>query len=329
MTAATSPEQVTVPGPGAGRRLASFAREYAIVVIFLALMVALTLSTDRFLTETNLRNLLDQSATVGIVACGMTLVIIAGGFDLSVGAIFALSGIVAVGLANAGAPEIGLIAGPLAGVVLGVINGALVTGVGINSFIATLASSIVFRGFAVVVTSATIITTTAPGFTDFGSGKLFNIKYPVFIFLAWAVITGVVLARTRLGRYIYAVGGNAEAARLSGIRVAQVKVITFAISGFAAGLAGIIETSRTASAQAPAGTGLELSAIAAAVLGGTSILGGEGAIWRTVLGVLILALIGNGFNLLNVDTVYQRIIFGGIILLAVWVDGWSRRRAAR
>ena len=300
-------------------------RNYGIVLSFLALFVTLSVWSDVFLTRTNLLNLLDQSATVGIIACGGTLVIIAGGFDLSAGAIFAVAGIVAVNAANSAGTTAGIIAGVAVGAALGLGNG-LVTTVGrINSLIGTLASSIVIRGVALVITGGFLVQATPTSFPQLGQGKWAGVNYSVWALLAVFVLTTVVLTRAKFGRYIYASGGNAEAARLSGVRVGVVRAATFVISGACAGLAGVISASRVQTGQANAGEGIELTAIAAIVIGGTSIQGGAGAIWRSMLGVLLLAMIGNGFNLLNLDPTYQLIVQGSIIMIAVAIDAWSRR----
>lgn len=301
-------------------------RSYGIVLSFLALFVALSLATDKFLTTRNLLNILDQSAPVGIVACGVTIGIIAGVFDLSVGAIFAVAAVAACKMALVINPWLAILLGTLFGAALGVVNGVLVNRVKINSFIATLASSIVFRGIAILVTGGLIVTVTDPTFKILGTATLFGAKYTVYVFAIVIVITSFLLARTTLGRYFYAVGGNAEAANLSGIPVERVRTIAFIISGFCAGIAGVLAASRTSSAQPDLGMDLALQAIAASVVGGTSIMGGQGAIWRAVLGVLILALIGNGFNLLGIDTIYQQIVQGLLIMLAVGLDQLLRRR---
>ena len=308
-------------------KLASI-RDYGIIVIFVALFLTLTFSSDAFLTQNNLLNILEQSAPLGIIACGATLVIIAGGFDLSVGAIFALGGIAAAIVTNHTTAPLGLLAGVAFGLALGLVNGAFVTALRINSFIATLASGFVYRGIAILITGGFLITVTNDDFRIIGREEFLSAKWSVYIFAGVIAITAFLLARTTFGRQVYAVGGNAEAARLSGVRVDVVRAATFAISGLLAGLAGVIETSKIQTAQTEAGTGIELAAIAAVVIGGTSIAGGEGAIWRSVLGVLLIALIGNGFNILNVDPLYQRIVEGGIIIIAVAVDAWSRRQAA-
>jgi len=301
-------------------------RDLGIVLAFLALFIALSVSTDTFLTQRNLLNILDQSAPLGIIACAVTICIIAGIFDLSTGAIFAVAAVVATKVANASDPYVGLLAGVLAGLGLGILNGILVHYSRINSFIGTLATSIVYRGIAILVTGGMIVTVTDEAFSKPGTEELLDAKYSVWVFAAFFAFTAFLLARTTFGRYVYAVGGNPEAARLSGVRVGLVRGACFALSGFAAGLAGVLAASRTSSPQADLGMGLELSAIAAAVVGGTSILGGEGAVWRGVMGVLTLAIIGNGFDLLSIDTTYQQLVQGVLILLAVAVDQLVRRR---
>lgn len=301
-------------------------RSYGIVLSFLGLFVVLSIASDKFLTQRNLLNILDQSAPVGIVACGVTIGIIAGVFDLSVGAIFAVAAVAACKLALVTSPWVGIVLGMLFGALLGIVNGVLVSTVRINSFIATLASSIVFRGIAILVTGGMIVTVTDPTFKMLGTETFLGAKYTVWVFAAVIVVTSFLLSRTALGRYFYAVGGNAEAASLSGIRVEQVRTIAFVISGLSAGIAGVLAASRTSSAQPDLGMDLALQAIAASVVGGTSIMGGQGAIWRAVLGVLILAMIGNGFNLLGIDTIYQQIVQGLLIVLAVGLDQLLRRR---
>jgi ribose transport system permease protein len=211
------------------------------------------------------------------------------------------------------------------GLLIGVINGLLVTVVRINAFITTLAMLIIVRGIAVSLTGGFLIPVQDGLYTLLGRQALFGVKYSIWLLVLFVLVIGVLLSRTVLGRHLYAAGGNPEAARLSGVPVAGVRTVAFAISGLAAALAGVIISSRVANGQADAGSGLEFSAIAAIVVGGTSIFGGEGAIWRTVVGVFFLALIGNGFNLLAVPATYQQIFQGLIILFAVGVDVWARR----
>lgn len=298
---------------------------YGIVFSWLALFVTLSFTSDVFLTKQNLLNILDQQAGLGVIAVGLTLVVIAGGFDLSVGAAFALAGVLGAKAAVSWGSTAGILVGLAVGVGIGLANGLLVTAARINSFIATLASSIIVRGAALAVTGGFLVTVRRDGFTTLGRGELLGLKYTVWLLLAVVLVASLLLGRTTFGRYIYASGSNAEAAAFSGIRVNRVRLATFAISGFTAGLAGMISVSRVATAQADSGTGLELVAIAAVVIGGTSISGGEGAVWRSFLGVTLLAMIGNGFNLMQIDPIYQEIFRGSLIVVAVGVDAWARR----
>ena len=301
-------------------------RDYGIAYAFVALFVALSFASSSFLKFQNMSNILDQWAAIGLLACGETLCIIAGVFDLSVGANVSVSGVVACKVANSATPTLGLIAGAATGLGLGIANGIVIDRTRINSFIGTLATSIVMGGLAIIITGGLIQTVLNTRFGALGQGSLFQITYPGWFFIAFAIVTAFVLGRTTFGRYVYAVGGNAEAARLSGVRVGVIRGACFAISGLGAGIAGMLLASRTQSAAADLGSGMELTAISAAVVGGTSILGGEGAVWRGVLGTLLLAIIGNGFNLLNIDTTYQQIVQGGLILIAVAADQLARRR---
>lgn len=306
----------------------SLLSEYGIVFSFVALFVALSIMSEQFLTTGNVLNILDQWTSVGIIAFAGTLVLIAGGFDLSAGAVFAISGVVAAEVANSSSVPLGVAAGIGIGLGLGIANGFLVTVARINPFIATLASAIVIRGLALIITGGFIVTVNDRSFSSIARNSLFTARLSVFYLIGFGLLAAFLLKATIFGRYIFAVGGNAEAARLSGVRVDAVRGATYAISGLAAGIAGVIGASRVQSGQADVGIGLELTAIAAVVLGGTSILGGAGAIWRTALGIMMLAMIGNGLNLLAVDPIYQEIVQGGIILVAVAIDAWARGRSA-
>ncbi|WP_432518981.1 ABC transporter permease [Kineococcus sp. SYSU DK006] len=320
-------------GAASARRRASHVallRDYGILVVIVLLIVSLSLSTDTFATLANLRNLLDQVVVVGIIACGVTLCIIAGIFDLSTSAVLAVSAIVGILTTQAAGVAVGFAAAVVVGALLGALNGVVITRIGVNSFIATLASSIVFRGVAILLTGGSIVYPLAEQLLGFQmmtyTTRPLGVTVSVFVLLAVAAGTWFLLSCTRFGRSLYAVGGNAEAARLSGISVDRVRLLALVISGACAGLAGVVLSSRAGSAQASLGEGLELSAIAATVVGGTSIAGGEGAIWRALAGVLILQLFSNGFNLLGWDTTYQQVLTGFLILLAVSIDQVLRRR---
>lgn len=309
---------------------ASRLRDYGILVALVIIVAALSLSTSTFLSTSNLVNVLDQCSVVGLLATGATVCIISGVFDLTASATLALSAIIGVKVVqNFGVP-IGFAAAVLTGAILGLITGTIVVRSGVNSFIATLATSIIYRGLAVVVTSGVIAYPLARQAEDFGIltwPSVFNLTAATVVFIIVVAAIAVLIAATTFGRRVYAVGGNVEAARLSGIRVGQIHVAAYVVSGICSALAGLILASRAGSAQSSMATGMELSAIAAAVIGGTSILGGEGAIWRGVVGALLLTLIGNGFNLLGWNTTYQQVVQGCLILLAVTVDRYLRKRA--
>ena len=331
MTVEAAPTTGT-PAPSKGeaeQRKGIRVRDFGILAALVAVVAALSLSTDTFLTQGNLVNLLDQVAVVGLLATGATVCIISGVFDLTASATLALSAIIGVLVVQQTNVFVGFVAAVVAGALLGLLTGTIVVRSGVNSFIATLATSIIYRGLAVVVTGAAIVYPLTDQAEQFGMltwPSLFGLTSATLVFVVVVGIIAVLIAATTFGRRIYAVGGNAEAARLSGIRVGSVHVSAYMISGVCSALAGLILASRAGSAQSSMATGFELTAIAAAVIGGTSILGGQGAVWRGVVGALLLTLIGNGFNLLGWDTTYQQVVTGALILLAVGIDQWLRRR---
>ncbi|GAA5087335.1 ribose transport system permease protein [Thermocatellispora tengchongensis] len=315
------------PAPAAPPGVLPFIRRYAVLIMLAVLFVVLSVSTSSFLTVTNLLNILNQNAPLAIIAVAGTLVVICGGFDLSTGAIFSVANVVAAWVAvNTGSPVLGLLCAPLVGAALGAVNGAAITRLRIHSFLATLASSLVYGGLAVLITGGFLISVEAPGFTALGRGGIGPVYYAIVILLLFALLAGFLLNYTTFGRYVLSVGGNAEAAELSGIRVDRVKLYTFLFSGLAAGVAAAIGVSRIGSGQPQAGDGLQLLAIAAVILGGTSIYGGVGAIWRSVCGVYLLALIDNGFDILNANPFFKDLTTGVVILAAVALSAASKRR---
>ncbi|WP_242613995.1 ABC transporter permease [Actinomadura roseirufa] len=317
-------------GRAVPRVRAAALRDYGIVLALVALVVALSLSTGTFLTQGNLVNLLDQAVVVGLLTCGITLCVVAGVFDLSASAVLAVSAIVAVEVTRAAGTPAGIAAAVGTGAALGAVTGVLVAVSRVHSFIATLALSIVYRGLALVITGGSIVyprERQLDGFQALGEATAVGgITAASWLLLAVAAVTWVLLALTTFGRCVYAVGGNPRAAWMSGIRVGAVRVAVFTVSGVCAALAGLVLAARGGSAQADMGTLLELTALAAAVIGGTSVLGGEGAVWRGMVGVLVLTLIGNGFNLLGWDTTYRQVVEGALILGAVSLDRALRRR---
>lgn len=304
----------------------ALAREGGIVIPFVLLFVSLSLLSPSFLRVENLLNILDQQAATIVVAAAGTLVLIAGGIDLSVGAVYALASVTSATLATSAGPAPAIVAGVVVGLTVGVANGLIVTRFRVNALVATLATSFVVSGVAALVTQGNLVVAFERlDFQAFATTRLLGLTSAAWMMLAVASAIGVLLAATTFGRYVYASGGNAEAARLAGVAVDRVRLVTFALSGAAAGLAGVIDTSRVLSAQASSGTFLAFTVLAGIVVGGTRIQGGEGAVWRTVIGGLFIALIGNGFNLLGLDPFYRQITLGAILLLAVGLDAWSRR----
>jgi len=315
-------------------------RDYGIIVVFIAMFVFLSLKSPVFLTRDNLLNLLYSNSEVGIAACAVTLVVVGGNFDLSLGGIFVLSGLLAAWVAVHWNIWLAFPAALVAGLVMGLINGVLVTKLRVNAFLATLASSLVFFGVDKAVSGGLLITPGSEGAGDQHEANIFTfigqnriggqngVQYKVIIFVVIAILLQIVLARTVFGRHIYGIGGNREAARLSGIKVDRIVIATFVIAGLASGLAGLLEASTQGSGSPgdPTSQALALAAIAAVALGGTSIFGGSGAIWRTVIGVLMLGLITNGFNLLGVEDFYQDIVRGGLIVVAVAIGSLVERR---
>ena len=309
-----------------GIRIARFLQTYAVLIMFALLMLTLSLLSDSFLTVRNLVNILNQNAPLAIMASAMTLVIIAGGFDLSVAAIFAMGSVTSAWIALHVDPWLGLFLAPFVGLALGIVNGIVITTLKVHSFLATIATSLIFKGIAIVISDGRLISVRLDSFIWLGRDRLLGVFIPVWIMVAFALVLTFLLNRTTFGRRVFSVGGNEEAAILSGIRTDRIKIATFAIAGFAAGLAAIISTSRVALGQAAAGEGMELQAIAAVILGGTSIYGGVGAVWRSLAGVFLLALISNGFNILNADPFYRDLATGLVILAAIGISAAGRRR---
>jgi ribose transport system permease protein len=300
-------------------------RSVAILIPFIVLFVALSIGSPPFLNTTNLLNILDQQSATLIIAAAGTLVLISGGIDLSVGATYALAGVISAQVALSNGVVVAIIVSLLVGVVVGLANGVISTFFRINSLIATLAMSFIVSGIGSSVSGGNLIVlTNEPSFAAIAQTEFLGVRTSIWIAVVILVALGLVLARTTNGRYLYAAGGNAEASRLAGIRVNWVRILAFTLSGAAAALGGIIDTSRVLSAQSSSGTSLTFTVLAGIVVGGTSILGGEGAIWRTVVGVLFIALVGNGFDLLGINALYQQIALGVILLLAVGIDAWSR-----
>jgi ribose transport system permease protein len=302
-------------------------RDYGILMFLVALLVALSLSTDTFLTVSNLKNVVDGAVATGLIAVVGTIVVIAGGFDLSAGAIFAVAAIVAAKASNGTSPVVGMLAGVLVGSGLGLVNGLLCTVGRINNFVGTLGTMIAYGGLATALSGSGLLLINDPSFGDIANTSLLGVHLSTWIFIVVALLCGFLLNWTVFGRHAFASGGNVAAARLSGVPINRTLAGAYVLSGAVAGLAGIIVAAQSLSVSATSGSDIIFQALAAILIGGNSVLGGEGAIWRTMVGVFILALISNGFNLLGVDPLYQQIVSGTIILIAVGSDAWTRRRA--
>lgn len=302
-------------------------RSAGILLPFVVLFLVLSVTSGPFLTATNLLNILDQQSAILIMAAAGTLVLVGGGIDLSVGATYGLAGVVAAQVVLHTSPVVALAAAIAVGLVVGLVNGVVTTYFRINALIATLAVSFIVAGIASKVTNGNLLVLTSkPGFANVSRSELLAVRSSIWIALLCLVVLGVLLSRTTFGRYLYAAGGNAEAARLAGVRINRVRIAAFMASGAAAAIGGVIDVSRVLSAQSTSGDQLTFTVLAGMVVGGTSILGGEGAVWRTSIGVLFIALVGNGFDLLGVDPLYQQITLGVILLLAVGADALSRAR---
>ncbi|MBA4101966.1 MAG: ABC transporter permease [Arthrobacter sp.] len=307
-------------------------KDFGIVFGLAAIMLFLALNTGTFLSGRNFINLFDQAAVVGLLAAAATLCIISGVFDLSSTATLAVSAISGVMLTQHFGVAAGFFGALLVGALLGTLTGLIVVSTKVNSFIGTLAVSIIYRGLAIVITGGAIVAPLPDQLATFQTWtwpSIFGLTAGSVLMLAMTTVLGIVLWRTTFGRRIYAVGGNQEAARLSGIRTGSIHVAVFAISGLCSAMAGMILASRAGSAQPAMAIGIELTAIAAVVIGGTSIMGGQGAMWRAFVGVMILTVISNGFNLLHWDTTYQQVVTGVLILVAVAADGLFFRKSTR
>ena len=311
--------------PSSARWRELLAGRLGIVIALLALAAVLAVLKPHFLSAANLTNVVRQVSINGILAVGVTVVLLTGGVDLSLGSLVAVTGVVAAHLAHPGEYPLAVpvAAGILAGAACGSVNGAVVTRCGVPSFIATLGMMTAARGLALVLSDGRPVSNMSPALTRL-AGDVAGIPVPALILAAVAAAVAWSLRNLRWGRYLYAVGGNELAARAAGIRVQVVKVAAYVLCGALSGLAGVVLAARITTGQPNAGAGYELDAIAAVVIGGTRLSGGVGGVGGTLLGVLLMGVIGNGLDLLNVPSYYQQIVKGVIIIGAVWLD--RRRR---
>jgi ribose/xylose/arabinose/galactoside ABC-type transport system permease subunit len=297
-------------------------QQLGLAVALAALMIGLSVAHPNFVSLGNLINLVRQISINGILAVGVTYVLLTGGVDLSLGSQVAFTGVIAAMFAHPGqhAAIVPIAAGVAGGALCGAINGFLVTRGRMAPFVVTLGMMTSARGLALLLSGGRPVSNLSPAFTGIGSGDFAGIPAPTWILLTVAAASHVFLRRMRLGRHVYAVGGNESAARASGVHVSTVKLICYTVCGAMAGLAGVVLASRITTGQPNAGIGYELDAIAAVVIGGTSLNGGSGGIGGTILGALLIGVINNGLDLLNVSSYYQQVIKGLIIVGAVWLD---------
>ncbi|HSU50157.1 MAG TPA: hypothetical protein VLJ41_06195 [Segetibacter sp.] len=301
---------------------------YGIYFAFIVLVAAISIGSPSFFKLSNIINILRQISVNGILAVGMTFVIITAGIDLSVGSILALGAVVATSMAHPGEYPVivPVLAALLVGLCLGVINGYFIAKKRLAPFIVTLGMMTIARGMALVYTDGRPIINLSDSYNQIGGGYLLGIPLPVIVFIIVLLLGIFVLNYTRFGRYVYAVGGNELAVKVSGINTSRIIIRTYAISGALAGLAGVVLSSRVMSGSPSTGQGLELDAIAAVVIGGTSLSGGVGSITGTIVGALIIGVMNNGLDLLNVSSYWQQIVKGLIIVFAVLLDRKAKKQ---
>lgn len=299
--------------------------KFGIIIAFAAVFTVLSIATPYFLTLPNMITVLRQISFNGIVALGMTFIIVTGGIDLSVGSLLCLAGLVSAHYSVAGSGSemplaIAVLAGVLVATLFGLINGMLIAKGKLPPFIVTMATMTIVRGISLVYSDGRPITGFNNGYKEIGQGSVLNIPIPVVIFGVMLLISVILLKYSKFGRHVFAVGGNEKAAIASGINAAKVQTMVYVIGGVMCGIAGVALTSRLNAASPQAAEGYELDAIASVVIGGTSLSGGRGGVLGTVIGALLIGIIGNGLDIMNVSSYYQKIIKGCIILLAVFLD---------
>ncbi|MCS5713180.1 ABC transporter permease [Herbiconiux sp. CPCC 205716] len=304
------------------QRLASL----AILAIFVLLVIVLLATTPAFGNWGNIANVLQQNSIIGIVACGMLLMIIVGGFDLSVGAVGAMSSVVAAVLIVNTNPALGILVALAVGAVVGLLNGFCIAVIGMNPFVVTLGTQVLVTGLLFVATEAQPVYGVPESFTQIGLGRIGPLPIATAIFIVVALLVFALLTFTKFGQYIYAVGGNKDAARLAGVNVTLVIIVTYVIGAVLAAVAGIVLLGQTGIGQPNSATGWPLSSIAAVVVGGVPLAGGVGKVSSAVLGTLLLGVVANALNLNGVSPYWQPAVTGIVILLAVGVDSYQRKR---
>jgi len=292
----------------------------------LALFVILSIASPNFLTSTNLSSVVRQTAVINIMALGMTVIIIAGGIDLSVGSILALAGLLGAMTMEKYGIGWGMAAGMLVGMLCGFANGLMITSLRISPFIVTLGTMGIYRGFALIISKGLPVHEIPPSFSYLGEGTLLGVPFVLWILLLCAAATHTMLEHTRHGRYAFAIGSNPDAAFYAGVPVKFHTTLVYAGAGLLTGLSGMIEVSRLMTGQPTGGQGYELTAIAAVVIGGGSLRGGEGSVLGTLVGAFIMGLLANGSDLLGTNPYWQQVIIGAVIILAVAFDELRKRR---
>jgi ribose transport system permease protein len=301
-------------------------KKHGVLIAFLFISIIISFTTPGFLTHTNLLNIMRQSAIVGLMAIGTTFVIIGGDFDISIGSILALTAAMTLGFQSQFPWPVAVLIALLVGALIGFVNGFLTAKVRIVGIIVTLGTMTIVRGLTYLYTGGYPVVGSSEGFKFIGSGYIGFIPFPIVLWIIMVILFQFVLSKTKIGRYSLAIGGNKEAARLSGVAVDSYKIKTFVIGGLMAAMGGIVYASRLNSVSPLAGGGYELDAIAATVIGGTSVSGGEGSVAGTLVGVLLLMVISNVFNLLGVHTSLQHVIKGAVILAVVGFDSYTKYR---
>lgn len=303
-------------------------RQLGLIIVLILLGVVFSIVNSNFLTGSNLLNVARQVSVTAVTAVGMTLVIIIGGIDLSVGSIVAFSGVMAAStLASSQSALLSIIIALVVGAAIGFANGFITAKGKIAGFITTLATMSIFRGLGFIYTGGSPIAITDKNFISLGQGYVSVVPIPIIIMLVVMIIGSFITTQTRFGRHIYAVGGNEQASKWSGLNVNRITIIVYTISGFLTGLSGAILGARLSSGQPFAGQGFELDVIAAVIVGGASLVGGKGKISGTLIGVLLIGILNNGLTLMDVSTYFQMVVKGIIILLAVFIDNISRKSA--
>jgi len=300
-------------------------QEFILLVVLLVLGTIFSLLTDTFLTIPNILNVLLQISIIAILGFGVTIIIISAGIDLSLGSVMALVGMGTAAILTSSTPSIflAILGGLLIGGIVGFINGITVAYIHLPAFIATLAMMSIARGVALVVTNAIPIYNLPESFLFLGSGFLWGVPTPIYVMISLYFILEFILRKTKFGRYTYAIGGNEEATRLSGINIKRYKLLVYVVGGICTGVAGILFTARLGSGQPTAGVGYELDAITAAILGGTNLFGGSGNLIGTLIGAFVMGVINNGQALLNISSYVQNIVRGIIVILAVGISTYK------